>query len=1107
MTEFVLLRVRAHRLLLSAALLAVLLTTCVLTALAAFSGSMGDAALRYTLTRRSAEQSSLVVSADVGLERREDADALVRRAAGETFDGLPVTVRKMESSGPYALPRSLQPSAERRGNPDLTHFASLDPKRVRLVAGRMPASGEGDAQGPVQVALPGAAATALGLEPGARITVTDRLSDAPVPVEITGVYEAADQADPYWRLDPLGGRGAGEVVFTTYGPLLTDPAVVESGRLSAGRVSWLAAADFRTVTTGRTGALRRASTDVPESLAASAVFAKGATVRTSLPAVIDQVERALLVARSTVMIVAVQLVLLAGYALLLVSGLLSSERAGETELLRARGGSRGRIASSAAIEALLLAAPAAVVAPLLAGPLTGLLARLGELGRIGLRLDDGVAGTVWPVASGVALLCALAVLAPALAAGGRRTGRASALPAPVRAGADIGLLLVAGMAYWQLDRRTGASGGGALSGDRDGALGIDPLLVAAPALALLAGTVLTLRLLPPAARLAERSAAGGRGLSAALAGWQFSRRPLRGAGPVLLLVLAVAMGMLAIGQSASWDRSQDDQADFRSGASVRRVGGLSNDPAGAAPYTGLPGVRNAAPVFRATSPLSGGRTAEVLALDTAHADERMLMREDLAGASPQTLFDAIAPPKTGRTGVVLPGNSTRVLFDLRIGDTSASGGTSPTGSAPRVGVVLEDRYGIRYRVAAGTVPVDGRAHALSFPVSPSGGLAVTGFQLDSAVPQGRAEQRLVSVARLRTLTADGDERPVPSSDGVRWRATSTVTGADADSPGGTVGTVTGTGAAPAFRYGTGSGLADRGSRGAEQVDTLLLSADRPAAPALKAVATDAYLAASGARLGQQVDLALGGETVRVTLVKSVRELPTTGPGGATGSADGDAAEVTAKPGGALLLDLRAVCEALDQGSGATPAPTEWWLSTAPGDGPAVAAELRALPGTDPSQVRVRDEVARELADDPLGAGPQSALRAAAVVAAALAAVGFAVGLVGSQGERSAEFAVLRALGASRRRLARALAVEQGVLIALALLIGLGLGTVLTRAVVPLVVLTGQAARPVPDVTVLMPAGQVAALLASVAALPLLFVAAIALRRSDPAVSLRHQGDN
>lgn len=242
----------------------------------------------------------------------------------------------------------------------------------------------------------------------------------------------------------------------------------------------------------------------------------------------------------------------------------------------------------------------------------------------------------------------------------------------------------------------------------------------------------------------------------------------------------------------------------------------------------------------------------------------------------------------------------------------------------------------------------------------------------------------------------------------------------------------------------------------------------------------------------------------------MRQLPTTGPGTASdaleGAQEGTSEVSSTEPGGALLLDLRAVSEVLAHRSGATLAPTEWWLSAAPGDGPEVASELRALPGIDPAQVRVRDEVARELADDPLGAGPQSAMLAVAVVAAALAAVGFAVGLVGSQRERGAEFAVLRALGAPRRA-GPDDGGRTGVLITLALLIGLALGAVLTRAVVPLVVLTGQAARPVPDVLVLLPAGQVAVLLASVAALPLLTVAALTLRRGDPAVSLRHQGDN
>ncbi|WP_406406048.1 ABC transporter permease [Streptomyces sp. NBC_01643] len=1107
MTGFVFLRVRAHRLLLAAAVLAVLLTTSVLAALTAFSGSIGDAALRHTLTHRSAASASLVISAQVEREQREAADATARKAARETFDGLAVTVRTLEASGPYALPRSLQAPAARRGDPDLTRFAALDRSRVRLTAGRMPGAGSGKNGAPVEVALPSVAADVLKLKPGARLTLTDRLADGTrLPVLITGLYEAADQADPYWQLDELGGRGIRKVFFTTYGPLLTDPAVLDSGRISSGEMSWLAVADFRTVTTGRIDALHTASTRGPKALLAAPEFKDGALAQTSLPTVLDQIDRALLVSRSTLMIVAVQLVLLAGYALLLVARLLSSERGGETELLRARGGSRGRITSLAAIEALLLALPAAVVAPLLAGPLTRLLADRSELTRLGLRLDAGATGTVWLVAAAVALACALAVVAPALAAssGVRSRTRAAALPGPVRAGADIGLLLIAAVAYWQLDRQTGSSGSGALSGDREGDLGVDPLLVAAPALLLLAGTVLTLRLLPPAARLAERRAAGGRGLSTALAGWQFSRRPLRGAGPVLLLVLAAAMGMLAIGQSASWDRSQGDQADFRTGASVRMVGGINGDPTKAGAYAQLPGVREAAPAFRTTVDLSGDRTADVVALDTAHADERMLMRDDLAGEPVDRLLGALEPPKTARTGLLLPKGSREIRFDLRITVASAPHRASPSGMAPLVTVELEDRYGIPYQVLVGPVPADGRAHPLSLAVAAAGELAVTGFELDSRQPVDRAETHRVAVSRLRTVTADGTEQPVPVPTGFGWRAALTTSLLNETRPGAPVRAAASDRDPLTLGYDTGSVPVDEADYGVPTLNVRVAAA-RAEAPPLRGVATDSYLKASGAKVGQDIDVTLAGETVRVKIVRTVRQVPTTGPGGAATATAAEASRQ--RDGGALLLDFRALGQVFADRPNAVLTATEWWLSTEPGQAGKVAAALREQPDTDPAQVLVRDEVARDLLGDPLGAGPQSALLAVAVVAAALAAVGFAVSAVGSQRERSAEFAVLRALGAPRRGPARMIAAEQGVLIAIALLVGFALGAVLTRAVVPLIVLTGQAAQPVPPVLVQLPAGQVATLLAGVAVLPLLIVAAIALRRADPVTSLRHQGDN
>ncbi|MFD4140725.1 FtsX-like permease family protein [Streptomyces sp. NPDC058572] len=1127
MTGFVLRRVGAHRLLLAAALLAVVLTTSVLAALTAFSASVGDAALRHTLGGRDAASASLVVSAQVPDERRESAHDAVVRGARRTFDGLPVTVRKLERSGPYALPRSLQNPEARKGDPDLTHFAALDPSRIRLTAGVLPGPATaGD--GPVPVALPEAAAKQLGLRPGSRLTLTDRMGGATQAIRVTGVYRAADPGDPYWQLDSLGGRGMRTVVFTTYGPLLADPSVLASGRTTSGTTAWLATADFRTLTTDRIGALRSAAAHGPEATGKDPAFAGGATVRTALRTVLDQTGRALLVARSTLLIVAVQLVLLAAYALLLVARLLSTERAGETDLLRARGASRGRIASLAAVEALLLAVPAAVCAPLLSGPLTRLLAERPELTRIGLRPGDGPAPQVWLVAAAVAVCCAAAVVAPALTAatGGLRRARSAALPAPVRSGADVGLLVVAAVAYWQLDRQTTASGSGALSGDREGDLGIDLLLVAAPALALLAGTVLTLRLLPPVARLAERRAAGGRGLEVALAGWQFSRRPLRGAGPVLLLVLAVAMGMLAIGQSASWDRSQGDQADFRTGASLRVLETGTSGPGDAGRYAAVPGVNEAAPAHRASVGLSGNRTATVLALDTALADEQLLLRGDLADEPPGRLLEAVGAARNAPTGVVLPDGTRRLTVELRITDEKSASGASPAGLAPKLTAVVEDRYGIAYRIPAGEVPADGRMHSVTVDLdrtalgghsAPAGPLALTDLRLDGSVPGGPGEKHRLSVERLLAAGPGATARPFAAPDGLRWQATGTdMVDGQPQQPVTLRPTATGT-RPLTVTYDVGPAP----SRLQSGIEVTLpmefgvrIGVERPAAPReVPAVATDEFLRASGAERGDSVDVNLAGAELRVTIVRTVRRLPTTGPGAASSvpspaeEGSGTAAGQESGDGGALLLDLRMVNAHFAARAETSLTPTEWWLSTDAGKAAEVAAALRQRPDADPGQVLVRDEASGELLGDPLGAGPRSALTAVAVAAAALAAVGFAVSAAGSLRERSAELAVLRALGAPRRRLARTVAGEQSVLIAIALLVGLALGAVLTRAVVPLIVLTGRATQPVPSVLVELPLPQVALLLAGVAALPLLTVATIALRRADPAVTLRHQGDN
>ena len=97
------------------------------------------------------------------------------------------------------------------------------------------------------------------------------------------------------------------------------------------------------------------------------------------------------------------------------------------------------------------------------------------------------------------------------------------------------------------------------------------MLAVAPALALAAGTVVLLRLLPPLAKTGDRMAGSGRRLFGTLAIWEISRNPVRKTACALLVVLGVATGTLALAQHESWQRSASDQAAFTAGADVRVV--------------------------------------------------------------------------------------------------------------------------------------------------------------------------------------------------------------------------------------------------------------------------------------------------------------------------------------------------------------------------------------------------------------------------------------------------------------------------------------------------------------------------------------------------------
>jgi len=754
-----------------------------------------------------------------------------------------------------------------------------------------------------------------------------------------------------------------------------------------------------------------------------------------------------------------------------VARLLAGQREGESAMLVARGATRRQLVRLTAVEA---------------APLCVLSAAAGGLAGIGLaRLLAGSAAAAlfaWPafwaagtVGAGALVIMLVPVLGTVTPGAARaRRGRQAAISGVTRAGADLALILLAVVAGWQLRHYSAVSAGAG------GTFGVDPVIVAAPALALAGGTVLALRLLPAGGKAGDRLAARGRRLTAAMASWQISRQPIRQGGAALLIVLAVATGTLALSQRQSWTRSVHDQAAFSTGADVRVQTSQPLSAAQAGALARAPGVRQAMPVAPFEQTATNGVT---LAVVSRRAADVTLLRPDQSPVPADALFGKIRPPGPP-PGVILPGRSGTFSFTGRLGPAALRLGEAA------VTVSIEDADSDVYQVGAGSLPADGRDHTLTASLGSSGGaiypLRLASISLQYTLPARKPGTP--AVFTLDSVSGAAGTAPVPGTALRDWPAVASSaelaavrqfpgTAGPAGPPAVSSSGVAGTGLAVTFS--PGYGLAAGGTPGTMSGQLTLT----PQAPAvLPGLATQRYLTASNANVGSTVQTFINGTTVSVRIVAAVSNFPT-----------------VSGRGGGLIVDLGSVQAMLARG-GLEPAPvTQWWLATQ-GPGPAPRGLSRLVPPG--SAVTSASGTTAALLADPLSTLPQQGLLAVTIAAAALAITGFCVSIAAGVRQRRAENALLAALGVAPRAAAGQLCLEKLMLSVPSALAGLVLGVVLAELLVPAITLTSAATLPVPPVLIQFGLTQTLLLALAVAVLPVLAASLTLARRPDAAAELR-----
>ena len=1056
-------RARGDWLGLTATFLMVLLATTLLATGPVVANAVTTAGVRARIRQADVTASGVRVSARTTPEQAAALDDAVSGALLDALGHVAGPVERRAASG------SLHVSGgDEHTLTTLATVADLS-EHATLVAGAWPdaATGASDdgrgggARGPLPAVVPSGAAQALELHVGDTVTVASAATTADVhaTVIVSGIYTPVDPTDPFWWDDQLlvTGRVEGPS-FTTVGPLvLAEPAF--RAALPRWEQTWQARPDVSRLTLAGAAGLEQRVRGLGDRLNVGRAGNDAVGVHTGLPTLLSNARAALTATRASVLVTIVQLAAVAVYALLVAVGLLVATRQIETALLRARGAGVWQLTGVAATEGLAMVVPAVALAPFSAVAAVWLLGRVPPLAGADMPLAPQPSLTALAFAAGAGVACLAVMVLPAVRSSRTYMGERAASGRPgirsvaQRAGLDLVLAGAALLALWQL-RRYGAP----LTEGVKGRLGIDPLLVLAPALGLVAGALLTLRLLPLGARVAERLLPRRRGLGGAVPAWQLARRPQTLGRAALLVTLAVAITGFALAYARTWSASQADQAGFATGADVRVTPGHGDD---GPPSITLPAAYRAAGAAavmgeaRLSTRVSDRGTATLLAIEGTVGDAVVRLRDDLvtrppAGTSGAPL-QAISDTRPALPTVPLPDGTTAI--GLRLRATSATDGpTEPV----RVGLVLADERGMLHHLDLGPVPIDDTWHTAGTRIATTvagsevtrAGLGLAALELRMTATPGGVTTASVEVPALTVTTADGD-RPLALPSGRVARVAESVglrippSLAD-QSSGETLQLVLGAGAASFGRT--------------RPVSFLVTPGPAPEIPALPVLATDDFLTATGLHPGDTLRLPTAGITLDARVVGAVRAFPTLppDPGGA----------------GAVIADLPTLSAALFTATGDVVPAERWWLSTGtPADtagDPPLAAALRRAP-FDSDEVRSRSARVAALRNDPAALGVIGALLLGGVAALGLAVVGFGVSTVGATRERAGDLAVLRALGAPRRLVRRWLLVESGAVLLFGIVVGALLAAGMAMAALPAVAVASDGTRAFPPPHVVLPA--------------------------------------
>ncbi len=644
-----------------ALMVGVLAMTAILAGAPMYLSTIESLGLRAMLTQLSSSRNMQIVVDGLPLTDRSVSAATERvEVALEELDDLVVNIGQESHTREHYWATDAQSIT---GGPyaDVALLGRFDGvlDEVEITDGQAPLSSleRLDTHVVVEGLVPTERADQLGIGVGDEIWLTTKPGDLPyLMVRVVGLFEPEDIRSDFWLgLAPevLAPERPGPEARFRLPLFLTREALfgaLTGGPAAIGTNRWLVQFDA--------DLLERQS----PTFTAEQVDSVGHELRRGLPEsrAISALENPLIslgqkisFARIPTLMMGGVLLLAAGYYSIMAAGALMARRRVDTARMWVRGSGKRQVAVLFLIESALLVILPAVVAPFVA---YGAIVAIGWLPEyesitfgLGMPVHISWHAFAWSITGAAVVVGYMqwSVLkgdGQAIGAEQLSNRRVEGKPFFQHQYLDLLFFLFGGVILWDLSTETSVA---SESGDQ--VITVNPLLVFAPAIFLAVSVMLSLRVLPPLARLISSGLSRRGPAWAHLISMLFARVPLTYAWPAAILGMAAGTAMLSATVAATLQQNSVDQSGYEAGADLR----VYPVDLGSGPRTevlerlrDIDGVKGISAGFRSTGDIRlGGRGApfEFLAIEPSEYNHIGVFRDDYAASDVAALIAAMEP--------------------------------------------------------------------------------------------------------------------------------------------------------------------------------------------------------------------------------------------------------------------------------------------------------------------------------------------------------------------------------------------------------------------------------------------------------------------------------